>query len=84
MLCNQIYVHFLCNSNTRDFANGFLFAEIISRYYPSDIAMHAFDNVASVERKKKNWALLERFFKVRQEQEQTCINRTLDCPQFPY
>eukprot|EP00198_Chlamydomonas_reinhardtii_P009932 XP_001699269.1 predicted protein [Chlamydomonas reinhardtii] len=47
----------------RDFANGFLYAEILSRYYPQDIAMHSFENVASMERKKSNWALLEKVIK---------------------
>ncbi len=49
----------------RDFCNGFLFAEMLSRYYPQDVAMHSFENVASIERKRQNWTVLERFFKVR-------------------
>ncbi|GIL57286.1 hypothetical protein Vafri_12544 [Volvox africanus] len=47
----------------RDFANGFLYAEILSRYYPGDVQMHSFENVASMERKKSNWALLEKVIK---------------------
>ena len=54
-------------SPRRDFANGFLFAEILSRYFPADIQMHSFENVASIERKRSNWTLLERFFKVSDE-----------------
>jgi hypothetical protein len=49
----------------RDFANGFLFAEILSRYYPAEVQMHSFENVASSERKKSNWALLTKFLTVR-------------------
>lgn len=50
----------------RDFSNGFLFAEVLSRYYPGDIEMHSFENVTSVERKRANWVVLEKLFKVRQ------------------
>ena len=50
--------------NNSDFANGFLFAEILSRYFPADVQMHSFENVASGERKRANWDVLDRFFKV--------------------
>lgn len=46
----------------RDFCNGFLVAEIFNRYYKADIAMHSFDNGASMKRRKDNWEMLQRFF----------------------
>lgn len=49
----------------RDFANGFLFAELMSRYFPAEVALHSFANVASTARKQSNWHLLSKLFKVR-------------------
>ncbi|XXQ31767.1 CH-like domain-containing protein [Plasmodiophora brassicae] len=46
----------------RDLSNGFLVAEIFSRYYRADISMHSFDNSFSQKRKADNWHHLERFF----------------------
>ncbi|GFR41799.1 hypothetical protein Agub_g2566 [Astrephomene gubernaculifera] len=45
----------------RDVANGFLVAEIFSRYFPSDIQMHSFANATSSHYKRDNWTQLQVF-----------------------
>ena len=45
----------------RDFSNGYLVAEILSRYLPSTVlSLHQFRNASSIEGKLGNWELIER------------------------
>eukprot|EP00798_Chlamydomonas_sp_ICE-L_P025281 gene25281-10934_t len=45
----------------RDTANGFLVAEIFSRYFPKDIQMHSFSNVTATVNKRNNWDQLKTY-----------------------
>ena len=47
----------------RDLSNGFVFAEIFNRYFPSDIEMYQIDNGSKLSSKENNWEFLSKLFK---------------------
>ena len=40
-------------------------AEVFSRYFPTEVQMHSFDNAESYQKKKDNWQQLQLFFSKR-------------------
>ena len=46
-----------------DFSNGFLVAEIFSRYYDRDVEMHSFSNGIGMRCRRDNWRQLTRLFR---------------------
>eukprot|EP00501_MAST-03F_sp_TOSAG23-6_P000600 GSMAST32.ASY1.ANO1.621.1 assembled CDS len=50
----------------RDFSNGFLVAEIFSRYDARNVQMHSYDNGISMKARKDNWEMLQRYFSKRE------------------
>lgn len=44
----------------RDVANGYVIAEILSRYFPGDIMISSFQNSASMQYRRDNWEQLTR------------------------
>ncbi|XP_043983256.1 spermatogenesis-associated protein 4 [Gambusia affinis] len=47
----------------RDLSNGYLVAEIFSRYFPHDISVYSYHNGVSFSSKQKNWSRIQKFLK---------------------
>ena len=66
----------------RDFSNGYLTAEILSRYFPAEVEMHMFYTGISTSTKLTNWSLIQRFLmkKKREQQESEQEQKRTDFP----
>lgn len=47
----------------KDLCNGFLVAEIFTRYYPQKIQMFSLENSQKLDQKKSNWIIIQNFIK---------------------
>ncbi|CAE7353517.1 SPATA4 [Symbiodinium natans] len=47
----------------RDLSNGYIVAEILSRYHPQDVDMNTYENGSRLEAKVDNWEQLYKLFK---------------------
>jgi len=64
----------------RDFANGFLIAEILSRYFDGEIQIHSFTNGVAMAGKQDNWFQLRRLFaRFNLEFSEESINEIIHC-----
>lgn len=53
---------FTVKNPRRDFSNGFVVAEVCSRYFTKDVDMHSFENGSRLEAKVNNWEQLFKLF----------------------
>lgn len=49
----------------RDLSSGFVIADILSRFYPSDVSLHTFSITSNTKCKEDNWRQLSVFFRKR-------------------
>ncbi|KAE8629866.1 hypothetical protein XENTR_v10000621 [Xenopus tropicalis] len=64
----------------RDFANGYLIAEIFYWYFPEDIQLHSYENGTSLANRLSNWSQLEKFFMKRNlKVPKALIDGTIHC-----
>lgn len=64
----------------RDFANGYLTAEIVDRYLPGEISLASIDMGIALDRKLNNWDQLKKIFaKINIAISQDIIDGTLHC-----
>ena len=69
---------------TRDFSDGLLIAEIVSKYYPHIVEPHNYYNTNSKKKKNNNWDLLKKkvFKKLNYKPEKELIKDIIDCKVF--
>jgi hypothetical protein len=65
---------------TRDFSNGFLIAEILERYYGSEVPLHSIHCATGLAIKEDNWAQISQIFArknigISQDTINDCINQ---------
>ena len=39
----------------RDMCNGWVFAEVLSRYFPNEVEMYQYDNGFKLDKRRTNW-----------------------------